>query len=351
MTTIKRYFVKLFLGRWIATTFALLALLSVVDSLGNADVLPDGSGLGGVLKYAYLRLPALYDRIFMFALLVSLLLTFLSLIRRQELVSFVAAGVSPLMQVRALGSTVVLLTIISAIVLDQTAPPSARALDDWLGVGALSDADIVVADSLWIAEDNAFIEIGSVRGARIFDLAIYHRADRRTISSVTRAASARYISPIWVLEGVETLAVSGSTPPVTTTWITQQSPETLQKLGTSPRNLSVKDQFELSRLTRSGSRPASAYIVWALNRITMPLVAFSFLLIAAPLMQQFGRRQTGDRRLIRGLVIGFSFFIFDGVLKTLAEGGGVTVLSAIGFPLLILLSLGIYMLLESERTR
>jgi lipopolysaccharide export LptBFGC system permease protein LptF len=68
-------------------------------------------------------------------------------------------------------------------------------------------------------------------------------------------------------------------------------------------------------------------------------------------MQTLGRRQTGDQRLMMGIAIGFAYFIFDGVLKTVAEGGGVSVPMAVGLPILLLLGLGIHLNLETERVK
>ena len=70
-----------------------------MDSIGNLDVLPEDAGLIGGLRYAGLRLPALYDRIFMFALFLSLLFMLFSLLRYQELVALVVAGFSPSRQI------------------------------------------------------------------------------------------------------------------------------------------------------------------------------------------------------------------------------------------------------------
>ncbi len=351
MKIIRSYYTKLFLGRWFATSFALLALLSVVDSLGNADILPEGTGLVGGLRYMLLRLPALYDRIFMFALFVSLLLTFLSLIRRNELVSFVAMSVSPLMQIRALAPVVILVAIASAVLIDQTLPRTANALDDWLGVGRMAAEGETSTASLWIAEDTAFVEIGTVRGSELLDVVVYERAGLNAIRSVTRAPRALFQRGYWQLEAPQTLPVEPAGSPAVTRWSTQQTPKTLQKLSTSPRNLSLRDQYRLSALRNSGTRPFAAYLIWALHRLTMPLVAFGFVLVAVPLMQQFGRRETGDDRLMTGIALAFGFFITDGVLKTVAEGGGVSVLMAIGLPMLLLYGLGIYMNLEAERVK
>lgn len=349
MKTMRYYFWTLFIGRWFVTTFALLALLSFVDSVGNADILPEGAGLAGALKYTVLRLPALFDRIFMFALFVSLLLTYVSLIRRHELVSMVAMRVSPLKQIKALAPIVILVTVISGIVIDQSLPRTASALDNWLGVGAILDEDATSTEALWIAEDSAFVEIGAVRGAVLTDIAIYQREGTNAISSVTRAAGAEYERGVWKLQSPETVLITSAAEGTMLTWQTAQTPETLQKLGTSPRNLSVYDQYRFSSLRNSGTRPASAYQVWAMNRLTMPIVALGFVLVSIPLMQQFGRRQTGDQALMLGIAIAFVFFILDGVLKIVAESGGVTILTAIGLPIGLLFGLGIYLSLEAEQ--
>ena len=98
-------------------------------------------------------------------------------------------------------------------------------------------------------------------------------------------------------------------------------------------------------------RPSSAYWIWFFDRLTMPIIAIGFVLIAVPLMQALGRRQTGDQRLMIGISIAFAYFIFDGVLKTVAEGGGIPVIMAVGLPIALLLGLGIHLNLEAERAK
>ncbi|NQY12920.1 MAG: LptF/LptG family permease [Henriciella sp.] len=351
MKLVRSYFARLFLARWFVTTFALLALLSVVDSIGAADILPEDSGSLDALKYTLLRLPSLYDRIFMFALFVSLLLTFLSLIRRQELVGFVSMSISPLMQVRALIPMVLLISIASLLVIDQTLPRTVSALERWLGSDAFMEEDAGKPRSLWIADANSFVEIGTIQGSELSDLTVYLRDGAGRISSITRAESAQYRDTSWVLSGATSISLEYSETPPLQIWQTDQTPVTLQKLGTSPRNLSLSDQYNLAQLRGSGVRPSTAYLVWFFDRLTMPLIAIGFVLVAVPLMQALGRRQTGDQRLMIGIAIGFGYFIFDGVLKTVAEGGGISLPMAIGLPILLLLGLGIHLNLKVERVK
>ena len=351
MKLVRGYFARLFLARWFVTTFALLALLSVVDSIGAADILPEDSGSLDALKYTLLRLPSLYDRIFMFALFVSLLLTFLSLIRRQELVGFVSMSVSPIMQVRALVPSVLLVTIASLLVIDQTLPRTVSSLENWLGADAFAEEDAGKPRSLWVADETSFVEIGSLQGDELSDIVIYQRDGAGKISTITYAGRADFTDRGWTLSEQKSLSLDYAEIDPIDLWATDQTPATLQKLGTSPRNLSLSEQYNLSRLRGSGVRPSTAYLVWFFDRLTMPIVAIGFVLVAVPLMQALGRRQTGDQRLMIGIAIGFAYFIFDGVLKTVAEGGGISLPMAIGLPILLLMGLGIHLNLNTERVK
>ncbi|MEM7460581.1 MAG: LptF/LptG family permease [Pseudomonadota bacterium] len=351
MKLVRGYFARLFLARWCVTTFALLALLSVVDSIGAADILPDDSTALDALKYTLLRLPSLYDRIFMFALFVSLLLTFLSLIRRQELVGFVSMSISPLMQIRALVPTVLIISVASLLAIDQTLPRTVSTLENWLGSDAFMEEDAGKPRSLWIADANSFVELGSVQGTELSDVVVYQRDGAGKISAITYAESARFVGSSWALRNAHSVSLDYSETSALETWRTDQTPVTLQKLGTSPRNLSLRDQYGLSQLRGSGVRPSTAYLVWFFDRLTMPIIAIGFVLVAVPLMQALGRRQTGDRRLMIGIAVGFGYFIFDGVLKTVAESGGISLPMAIGLPILLLLGLGIHLNLNVERVK
>lgn len=351
MKLIRRYFATLFLARWFVTTFALLALLGIVDLIAAEDILPANSSSSDTFTYTLLRLPSLYNRIFMFALFVSLLLTFLSLIRRQELVGMVSMSVSPLMQIRALAPIVLIVSISSLVFIDQTLPRTVSALESWLGADAFTEQDAGKPRSLWIADKDSFAEIGAIRGAELSDVTVYQRDGAGKISTITFADSARFAGQSWVLRDPNTIGFSDSDTEPLGAWQTDQTPVTLQKLGTSPRNLSLIDQYTLAQLRGSGTRPSIAYRVWFFDRLTMPIIALGFLLIAVPLMQALERRQTGDQRLMIGIVIGFGYFIFDGVLKTVAESGGISLPMAIGLPIMLLLGLGIHLNLRVEQVK
>jgi len=132
-----RYLSVLFLQRLFITIFGMVTLLGVLDALGNADRLPDGAGFVGQIKYMGLRMPILFERTFVFAILLAVLLTYASLYRRNELVIISASGLSVFGQIRALAPAVVAVGIVSAILIDQVNPIANKALEHWLGTSAL----------------------------------------------------------------------------------------------------------------------------------------------------------------------------------------------------------------------
>lgn len=339
MMQLNRYLAAIFLLRFLIVSFAMVTLLGVLDALGNADLLPENAEMADHLHYMALRMPILFDRILMFAFLLSLLLTYSTLIRRNELVAIAGAGVSVFGQVRALIPAVVIVATLSAVLIDQVNPLAKRALEDWLGADVLRE-DSRNPEALWLADEGWLIEIDGMRGADLTGVTLFERGENGKIASVSQAGSARAQADGWALFEVTQLRFDGQeiTPPQF--WPSKQTPETLRLLLSEPRDLAIVDLLHLSKMIRSGSRPSSAYRVWFLNRITLPFVAIGFLMLAVPLMQRFQRRDSGDMALAGGMGAGFVFMVADGVFKTMAESGSVSAVVAVVVPIGCLMLIG-----------
>jgi len=328
---LNRYLAVIFLQRLVVTVFAMVVLLGVLDALGNADLLPDDAGLVGHLRYMALRMPILFDRVLLFALLLALLMSYVTLIRRGELVVMAATGLSVFGQMRAMLPAVLLATALSALLIDRVNPVAQRALEDWLGAEALR-GDSQDPEVLWLSDEDTLVEITGIEGGRLRGLTLFHRADGGRIAAVTTAEAARPLIGGWALENPVQLRFDGSAVPAPAVWFSEQTLHTLRLLMAAPRDIAMADLWRLSQMSRSGSRPSAAYRVWFLARLSLPLVAIAFLVFAVPLMQHFGRRDSGDMALAGGMLTGFAFMIADGVIKTLAESGSVGALPAVLAP-------------------
>lgn len=348
MRRIERYLAVLLLQRLAVASFGMVALLGVLDALGSADILPPEAGFAGSLRYMILRMPILFDRTLPIAFLFAALMTYMALIRRNELVAIVAAGLSVTGQIRALLPVVVLSMGLGAIAIDLASPAATRALEDWLGAEALRE-DSRNPQALWLAEDRWLVEIDGAAGDMLQGVTLFERDQTGVIQSVTRAPSARKEPEGWRLSGAEQVRYDGGPPQHLDLWTTTQTPETLRLLLSEPRDLSVASLFDLSRMMGSGNRPAAAYTVWLWNRLLLPFAGVGLMILAVAMMQRYGRRETGFVAMAVTMGVGFVYMLVDGVLKAFAEQGGLDVAVAVLVPTGGLLVAGV--LLASLQSR
>ncbi len=321
MNRLSLYLSRLFLGRLAGVAFAVIALVSLLDSLGNSELLPEDAGLQERLRFAMLRLPIIFDSTFPIIIFLSVLVTYLSVIRRNEIVALLAFGLSVFGQLRALAPCLLLVGAAGAAIVSLTSPPAARTLSDWLGPQVLMP-QAGDHEAVWISEPDLLVRIGNISQNRLEAVTFFERSAQGQVIAVSRADSAVYQADRWQLENMTRVhAASPGNGPPPATWNTRQTPESLFKLQTYPRFLSINDLIQLYGLRGSGSRPSSAYLVWIIDRLTMPLLAVGLLFLALPVMQRAGRRDTGEIAAVMALGLGFSFLIGDGIFTTLAESG------------------------------
>jgi lipopolysaccharide export system permease protein len=345
MKHLYRYLAVMFLQRFVIISLGLVALLGTLDALSNADLLPPDATLLDQFRYMLLRMPILFDRILVFAVLLALLLTYMSLIRRSELVAIVGAGVSVLGQIRALIPAVLIATVGSALLIDVVTPRSTQALENWLGPKAVHD-DGQAPETLWLADNRLLVEIGGVEGEVLEDITLFERGADGKIEAISHAPRANATTGGWQLMNSRQIRYDGQPPEAPVFWETAQSPRTLRLLMSEPRNLAMADLLRLSRMTGSGSLPSDAYLVWFLNRLSLPVIALGFLMITVPIMQHFGRHDRAE--ISMGLAIGggFVFMVADGVFKTLSENGGLDAEVAVSIPAGALLLIGLWLSLH-----
>ncbi|MEO9971610.1 MAG: LptF/LptG family permease [Hyphomonadaceae bacterium] len=346
------YLSKLFVSIWLVVAFGLVVLAGLLDSLANAPEIT-ASDEGGALYYMWLRAPVIFDQVFPFTLMLSLLLCFVTLIRRNELVALQGVGLSVFAQVRALAPVVLAVSFLAMAITDARVPHSVQSLNDW-GIGEYQGGNVSDEEPLWLNDKGTFVRMKGRDGlSTLTDLTFYQRNDAAQVTGVTWAARAEYTGNGWALQGLSSLAVDGAdpAPELLTFWDTDQTPLVIDKLAADPRNLSIKDLRAFAAFRGSGSRPSVAYRVWLIKRLTLPLTALALLLVAAPIMQRLGRRDTGTMSLIVGVGMTFLFMIFDGIMVTMGAAGafpdwpaalGVTVLFG---------GIGLYLWLDQEMLR
>jgi len=332
-------------------------LIGLLDSLANGgDIVKSGGGFSDTFRYMFLRAPVIFDRIFVFTLVVAILMTFGKLIRQHELVALLGFGISATKQALLLTPAVIGASLISILFIDIAMAPAVRALQTW-GIGEYKVKNITADNPLWIEDKGHILRATHRIGFdSLGDLKFFFRDDSGTVDRIWHVKRATYKGKAWELAGVEQLDVKGAdgeTRPLTPlegsrVWETRQTPTSIARLAAEPRDLSLSEMRNFSKRGNSGSKPSFAYKFWHAHRITRPLAAFILLIACAALMQRTRREDTGSKALILGIVMAFVFLIFDGAMATFAASGGVAVLPAIALPLVLFGIAAAFMLIRTE---
>lgn len=337
--------------------FGFLTLIGLLDSLANgADIVKSGGGFSDTFRYMFLRAPVIFDRIFVFTLVVAVLMVFVKLIRNHELVALLGFGISATKQVMLLTPAVIGSSIVSILFIDIAMAPAVRSLQTW-GIGEYKVKNITANNPLWLEDKGRIIRATERFGYdTIGDMKFFIRDENGTVERIWHVERATYQNPNWKLTGVQQIEVKdadGETRPLTPLtepkiWETRQTPTSIARLAAEPRDLSLSEMRIFSKRGNSGSKPSFAYKFWHAHRITRPIAAFFLLIACAGLMQRTGREDTGNKTLILGITMAFVFLIFDGAMATFAASGGIAVWPAIALPLIVFGIGGAFMLLRTE---
>ncbi|GGX60279.1 hypothetical protein GCM10011309_07650 [Litorimonas cladophorae] len=357
MFSFARYISKMFIFTWLTLVFGFLTLIGLLDSLANgADIVKSGGGFADTFRYMFLRAPVIFDRIFVFTLVVAILMTFVKLIRQHELVALLGFGISATKQVMLLTPAVIGASVASIIFVDVAMAPAVRSLQAW-GIGEYKVKNITPENPLWLEDKGQIIRATERLGYDgLGNMRFFFRDELGAVQRIWEVEKARYVGPNWQLTGIQELEVQGadgesrplSTIEGTKVWETRQTPRSIARLAAEPRDLSLSEMRNFSKRGNSGSRPSFAYKFWSAHRLTRPIAAFVLLIACAALMQRTGREDTGNKTLIIGITMAFIFLIFDGAMATFAASGGLAVLPAIALPLLLFGIAGAFMLLRTE---
>ena len=357
MLRLGKYLTRNFFSIWIGVVFGFLILIGLLDSLANGgDILADDGKFTDTFRYMFFRAPVIFDRIFVFTLVVAILLVFVRLIRNHELVALLGFGISVPKQIGLLTPAILTASIASVIFINFAMPPAVRALQAW-GIGEYKVKNVSETNPLWMEDGNRIVRAAARPGMNsLGKLEIFVRDDSGNVGEAIWANRALFDGESWKLYGVQLLPIAGAEGaprsagdmPDEMIWETKQTPASIARLAAEPRDLSVGDMRNFREKGNSGSRPSFAYDFWYWHRLTRPLAALVLLLCAVPIMQRTGRQDNGDRALIVGLAMGFVFLIIDGAMATFAASGGAGVFWAVSFPLVLFALIGAFLAVRTE---
>lgn len=358
MRTIGLYVSKLFLLRLgicllgFAALVQLLDLVEVTRELQNRD----GGGVGVLLFYMSLRLPSILLQMLPISMLMATLLTLLHLANTNEIVALKSVGVSFYRLLACLLPVGMLAAGSYYLLGDRIAPQLDRKLQYWwLETTPLADQDN--PDRAWLRDGDNVLAVDRIepKGDELFGILLYVRDPQGITRERIDAERAIYKDREWRLQGVQRHAMQtrdGQLPASEwfdeMVWDTSLRPPNFAEIALPPRLFTFRQLDRILQGKWAGVRAGYFYETRWHKKIAAPASLLLMILIAAPVAQTIRRQGAGGMALVLGIGVGFAYFIADGLVLTLGEGGILPGMLAAWLPTLIFASIGGTILLYRE---
>jgi lipopolysaccharide export system permease protein len=313
---------------------ALTALLQVLELLDvTTDILKRKLGVGGILHYAMLRLPAELSLAMPLAMLIGSLFTFYTLARNHELVAIRAAGIRLGWVVRAMLPVAVVMALLQFVVSDRVMPRAEAALALW-----------------WHASDDGLVSIqhASRDGRHLQGVIAYRRGDDGQYAGRLSAKSADWSEGGWQLSEVAVFSLGQGSLSRSQedhrAWATNLRPDDLTRAQDPQLPLSSTALIGVLAGERVGDRPASYYRTVLYRSYIAPLALAVMLLLALPATRAVQRGGQGGGQLLLALGCGLGFQLSCGLMASLGQAGTLSAALATGLPPLVFGLLGLVFL-------
>jgi lipopolysaccharide export system permease protein len=349
------YISRLFLARFVMCLLALAGLLQLLDLLDSTkDILArENAGLTTIFYYARLRFPSLIVQMGTVATLLAALVTLMGLVQRNEIIAMKSIGISYYKLLLAFAPAAALIAAFHFAIGEWVAPHTDRELQLWWEATAPRAEDSQVNRSIsWVRRAEVIVAVRSIQlpGRHLEGLRIFHLDEQGDLASVTLAEKADYVDGNWRLEGVQEIdRRADSRLHESAMWQTDLKPVDFAELALPPRQYSIASLVSLSDRSKVGARNVRFYDAMLQKKFATPIATFLMVLIAAPVAQASRRRGGSGYAFGLGILIGFAFFVTDGLVLVAGESGMFPTLFAAWAPTILFTSVAGTILLHTER--
>jgi lipopolysaccharide export system permease protein len=352
------YMARLFLTRSAAVLVALVAILMMLDLLGNSGKIlaHPANGDAELWRYVGLRVPQLIARFLPFSALLGALITLVGLNQNSEIISMKAAGISAHQIIAPLILAAALIGAITFVFSERVVTRATAAMSAWEAVefGAVPrDSEVRANVRLIHGDDVILVQRVTGRGNAVIlsGLAVYDRPQGTIVQELKAERGRRAVDGNgWELSNV-----------VLFDYVTLRQ----QRVATMRWGQGItSDQFTLAqvdpnRLNFWQLRETIAALQ-AANRSTAPLESNLWHKFAAPFstllmpllaaIAAFGLARSGQvfMRAVIGMALGFAYFVADNFALAMGNLGAYPPILAAWGPFLLFLLVGEAVLIRTE---
>jgi len=317
----------------LTATFILAFIAEILDLVDNAgDILDQGDGLYGILRYVVLKMPTLLTRSLPLGALVGATLVLLLLARNSEIVAMRSAGRSTAQLFLAMLPGALALVIVQSTLIDVVAPRTEARLAILLTQRIDKQADEAAKDPkpTWLRIGDSVVSFDRVsdRGKKLRSLRIYDRDQNKIVTARTTAAEARYRDRKWVLKDAERVVWTRENfnvrTPADGVWETTLTPDDVLSSLTPESRVSLAAARAVLAGEMTPNAPLPFYQTLIERVYAGPLGAIVMVLLAMPAALVNWRDARTGRHGAMAMMAGLVFLLSDGLLTTLALTGVIT---------------------------
>ena len=215
--------------------------------------------------------------------------------------------------------------------------PIAEQTAQSLRASARSGSEEIQGDGFWARDGDYLVNVGAVLpGLRLAHIQLFHLDDQSRLQSLTFANEAQFVDGRWVMSGVARRAfteqgvdLSGEAE---IPWSSVITPAMLTVLAADPEDLSLRDLQVYIRYLDSNQQDAGEQRLAFWQKALAPLANLSMLFIALPFIFGSQRSAGVGQRLVIGVVLGLSFYMFNRMLGNLVLLYGLPPLAGAALP-------------------
>ena len=328
MSVLAGYLNRMFLVRFLVVLFAVIGFANVIDLIDVGPELvqaPEGMLAAG-LRYFGLRLPIMLSEMMPLAALIAGLLAVADLLRHRELVVVWSSGVRPIAVLWMLLPAGLGLAASKLLIDDQVLPHATEQLRVW-GIGEYRHRPTEGAAGLyyWLRSDDDIVRISAnaISVGEVSDVTIFRRGPDGILTERIDAATATDIPGGWRLKEVVRAVVADRSIEhlATLDWPGRIDVERIELLARPPRELGLRQLWDIIQAGGYGLRPREPYLTWLHQRIAGALVPMFLMMLAFALVRRFSRTASIAPVFMAGVAIGFTLLISSGVASALGEVG------------------------------
>jgi lipopolysaccharide export system permease protein len=351
------YVAKLFAVWIVIVLVALLALLQILDLIGESNriLAVPGSTEASLWRYVLLRLPILMSQFLAFAVLLAALVTFTTLAYTSEIVIMKSAGISPHRLLLPMAIVAGVCALVHFVANETVVVRAAEQLQAWQATDYGKNPEPESTDKeVWAEAGGTIIRAHRVSqsgtAATLEDIAVFTRASDGALSTVTFAKRGVLTPNGGLLEQVQDidLATSNTELKPSRFWDPGVAPAQLFSIVVDPSHVSFQALRQALKLMQEHGQTVQPLITDLHHKITGPLASILMPFLAAIAAFGLVRRRTILLRAAVGLVLGFGYFVTDGVITTLGRSAAIPPQVAAWIAILIFSLLSQAMLFHME---